>query len=272
MKLANDKYYTPEPLAKKLIYITRHVLKFENITHIIEPSAGNGAFSRNIPNCLAYDIEPEADGIIQADFLTLRLLYKKGRLCIGNPPFGTKNWMSYKFFLKCCEIADFIAFIQPISQLNNPIQLHQFDLIYSIDIGVVKYSDRELHCCFNIWRRPRNGKLNPKPYYHLKKDVILLEHRRVLGDYHTGKNKDIEPNWDTAFASWGNGCLGKTPEYVGQYASEIYVYIHNDKYRSRIMELLSPENLREMCKTVSMKRIGTNRLSKYLKEQIPELE
>ena len=101
-----------------MIYITKHILKKYQITQVIEPSAGNGVFSRNIENCIAYDIEPEADGIIKADFLTLRLLYKKGRLCIGNPPFGTKNWMSYKFYLKCCEISDFIAFIQPISQLN----------------------------------------------------------------------------------------------------------------------------------------------------------
>ena len=269
MKLTNDKYYTPDLLAKKLIFITYRILKNENITEVIEPSAGNGAFSHNILNCRAYDIEPEADDISQADFLNLNLRYKKGRLFIGNPPFGTKNWLSYKFYLKCCENGDYIAFIQPISQLNNPIQLHQFDLIFSIDIGVVKYSDRELHCCFNIWRRPKNGQFNPKPYFHLSKDIELIEHRRGSS---CPKHCVVYPNWDIAFASWGNGCLGKTPEYVGQYASEIYVYIKNEKYRKQIFELLSQENLRDMCKTVSMKRIGTNRLCQYLKEQIPELQ
>ena len=150
-KLLNDKYYTPKDLAKRLIETTFSVLGKDNITDIIEPSAGNGAFSSQM-ECKAYDIEPSADGIIKQDFLTLDLFYKRGRLIIGNPPFGTSNWMSIKFFKKSCTLGDFIAFIQPISQLDNNIQMYYFDLIYSEDLGVVKYTDRELHCCFNIYK------------------------------------------------------------------------------------------------------------------------
>ena len=87
MKIKNDKYYTPQNLAKRLIEKTFEIIGKDNITEIIEPSAGNGSFSNQL-NCIAYDIEPENENIIKCDFLSLRMLYKKGRLFIGNPPFG----------------------------------------------------------------------------------------------------------------------------------------------------------------------------------------
>ena len=86
-KIINDKYYTPIDLAKYCIDKTYEIIGKENITEIIEPSAGNGSFSNQL-NCIAYDIEPECDGIIKQDFLTTELEYNKGRLIIGNPPLG----------------------------------------------------------------------------------------------------------------------------------------------------------------------------------------
>ena len=270
MKLVNDKYYTPESLAKKLIFITMRVLKNENITEIMEPSAGNGAFSHNIPNCRAYDISPEADDIIKADFLALQFRYKKGRLFIGNPPFGTKNWTSRYFFKKCCEIGDYIAFIQPIGQLNNDISNYMFDLIYSIDIGVVKFSDRDLHCCFNIWRRPKNRMNKRRPDYTMK-DVVILEYRRGKSNPFTGGMMP-PPDFDLSVCSWGNGCVGKTPKYVGQYASELYIYIKNEKYRDEVMNFLSYDNIRKIASGVSMKRLGAQLLYKYLRDNIEGIQ
>lgn len=43
MKIKNDKYYTPKDLAKYLINKTIEIIGTNNITDIIEPSAGNGA-------------------------------------------------------------------------------------------------------------------------------------------------------------------------------------------------------------------------------------
>ena len=91
MKIKDDKYYTPPDLARNLIVKTIRFIGAKNITDIVEPSAGNGSFSKWFKNCRAYDIEPEADGIIKQDFLTLDLPYQKGRLIIGNPPFGNSK-------------------------------------------------------------------------------------------------------------------------------------------------------------------------------------
>jgi hypothetical protein len=155
-----DKFYTPKQVAKDCID-TFWGTCFD-ITEIIEPSAGNGSFSLQIPNCIAYDLEPEHESIIKQDFLKLDLPYKRGRLIIGNPPFGDRNNLARSFYKKATELCDAIAFILPISQLNNTDSLYQFDLIKSIDLGVLEYSGMKVHCCFNIYTRPKNGILNER--------------------------------------------------------------------------------------------------------------
>ena len=62
-----DKFYTPKQVAKDCIDTFWRTCS--GITEIIEPSAGNGAFSLQIPNCIAYDLEPEHESIIKQDFL-----------------------------------------------------------------------------------------------------------------------------------------------------------------------------------------------------------
>lgn len=164
-----DKFYTPKQVAKDCIDVVNGLGL--DITEAVEPSAGNGAFSLQIPNCIAYDLEPEHESIIKQDFLKLELPYKKGRLIIGNPPFGDRNNLARSFYKKATELCDAIAFILPISQLNNSDSLYEFDLIKSIDLGVLEYSGMKIHCCFNIYTRPKNG-LNSKP--NLKIDWIKV--------------------------------------------------------------------------------------------------
>ncbi len=155
-----DKFYTPKETAKKCIDIFWQT--FFGVTEIIEPSAGSGSFSLQIPNCIAYDLEPEHESIIKQDFLKLDLPYKQGRAFIGNPPFGDRNNLSRSFYKHACKMADMIGFILPISQLNNTDSLYLFDLVKSIDLGVLEYSGMKVHCCFNLYHRPKNGKLNKR--------------------------------------------------------------------------------------------------------------
>ena len=160
-----DKFYTPKETAKKCIDIFNDT--FKNVTEIIEPSAGNGNFSLQIPNCIAYDLEPEHETIIKQDFLKLDLPYKQGRAFIGNPPFGRTNNLARSFYKHACKMADMIGFILPIGLLNNTDSLYDFDLVKSIDLGKIKYSGYDVHCCFNLYHRPSNGKLNKKPNYKI---------------------------------------------------------------------------------------------------------
>ncbi len=156
-----DKFYTPMETAKTCIGLFFEA--FHDITEIIEQSAGSGAFSLQIPNCIAYDLEPEHESIIKQDFLKLELPHKKGRAFIGNPPFGDRNNLARSFYKHACKMGDMIGFILPISQLNNTDSLYLFDLVKSVDLGVLEYSGLKVHCCFNLYERPKSGKLNKKP-------------------------------------------------------------------------------------------------------------
>lgn len=167
-----DKFYTPNETAEKCVdLMLNKVTSKMFVTEYLEPSAGSGNFSKIINGCIAYDIDPQADNIIKADFLKLELPYKKGRLIFGNPPFGDRNNLARSFYKKAVQIADAIAFILPISQLNNTDSLFEFDLIESVDLGILEYSGMKVHCCFNIYIRPVNG-LNKKP--NLKIDWIKI--------------------------------------------------------------------------------------------------
>lgn len=166
MKIENDKYYTPIETAN---YVWDKVYNVcEDITEVIEPSVGNGSFLQHPIHKVdvAYDILPECTSkdtaIIKGDFLAQDIPYKKGRLVIGNPPYGSRLSKAQKFYKKGVKIADYIAFILPISQLNTSRSMYEFDLVYSEDLGVLGYSGRKLHCCLNIYKRPSKG-INPPP-------------------------------------------------------------------------------------------------------------
>jgi hypothetical protein len=201
-----DKFYTPKETAKKcidLFYTT-----FYGVTETIEPSAGDGVFSNQIPNCIAYDIEPEHITIEKQDFLKLDLPYKQGRAFIGNPPFGDRNNLSRSFYKHACSMGDYVGFILPIGLLNNNNSLYEFDLVKSIDLGVLEYSGMKVHCCFNLYQRNQNGKLNKKPNYKI--DWIKIyredqkEHKNIDFDLcifrrgaSTGKEKLINQHTQT---------------------------------------------------------------------------
>lgn len=167
-----DKFYTPIATAERCVELMLNTITNRLfVTEYLEPSAGCGNFSNIIKGSVAYDIKPQAEGIIEADFLKLDLPYKEGRLIFGNPPFGDRNNLARSFYKKAVEISDAIAFILPISQLDNRDSLYEFDLIESVDLGVLEYSGMKIHCCFNIYCRPKNG-LNLKP--NLKIDLIKV--------------------------------------------------------------------------------------------------
>ena len=266
-KIQNDKYYTSPELAKYCVEKTKEIIGEDNITEYIEPSAGSGVFLDYLDKpYLAYDIEPEDERIIKQDWLTVDLDYKQGRCVIGNPPFGRGNSLSMAFYKKSVKIADYISFILPMSQMNNNIQLFDFDLIHSEDLGMRDYSGVNLQCCFNIYKRPINGNLNKKPDYKLK-DVKIVEYRR------DGSKKQIPDGFDYAMGSFGAGCVGKPIYNKGQFALECYFYILNEEYKDKVLEILKTTDWLSISRGISDTcRLPQWKIYKYLKEQIPELE
>lgn len=262
-KIELDKYYTSNELAKYCVEKTKEKIGQDNIKEYLEPSAGGGVFLDYLDKpYLAYDIAPEGKNIIEQDFLSINLEYKKGRCIIGNPPYGKGNYTSVKFYKKSLELGDYISFILPISQLNNNMYMYEFDMIHSEDLGKQLYSGRKVHCCLNIYKRNPNG-YNLKPNYDLK-DVSL---RGVA----TGKSRNDKVPDKYDFSICGFGSIGKFCDYEGQYCQQIYITINNDTYKNKIKELLSDVDWKQLYNMTATPKLKHWMINKYIKEQIPEI-
>jgi len=261
-KIELDKYYTPNEIAKYCISIVNDL----NLqpSEIIEPSAGSGSFSLQIPNCVAYDIKPEHPSIIQKDFFDLILEYKKGRLFIGNPPFGKGTVLSNKFTRRCFEFGDYVAFILPICQFNNQEELYEFDLIHSEDLGVLLYSGVEVHCCFNVYRRPLNG-LNKKQKQYPLNDIVMKEVRKERNQY-----LPLDFKYDIGICIWGS--IGVECLIEGQYSKELYIFCKKRELVDKVIKVIRQTKWNDKVINSNKTPSLTQRLiRKVLSEEIPEL-
>lgn len=266
-KIELDKYYTSKELAKYCVNKTKEIVGSENITEYIEPSAGNGVFLNYLDKSYkAYDIEPEDihNRIIRQDYIKLELSYKEGRCIIGNPPYGTKNKLYLQFYKKSIQLGDYISFILPISQYNNSYDMYDFDLIYSEDLGKRLYSEKEVHCSFNIYKRNSNG-LNKRTNYNLK-DIVLKGVSRGKA-----RNDKVPENYDFSLCGFG-ASMGKFCDYESQYCQQIYITINNEKYKEQIIDLIKNVNWRSLYNMTTVPKLKHWMVYKYIKEQIPEIK
>jgi len=252
-KLHLDKYYTSDETAQHCIDAARKVLKGERITEVIEPSAGNGVFSKKIKNCLAYDLEPEDVSVTKQDFFELDIEYKQGRLFIGNPPFGARNTLAVQFFKKCIILGDYVAFILPISQYNNVQQMYEFDLIYSEDLGEKQFTDRNIHCCFNIYKRPLSRKLNDKKKSKME-GIKIIESR-------LGKNRPEV--YDYAICAWGS--LGEQVSNDRHFAKEFY-FVIDDAIKAKTIAKIQEANWSNEYNMTSVPNLLQWQVYDYLKK------
>lgn len=266
-KLHLDKYYTPDNIARYCIHITNEILRNKEITETIEPSAGKGSFSKKIKNCIAYDIEPEDKNIIKQDFLELNIPYKKGRLFIGNPPYGARLNLARKFYDKCSELGDYIAFILPISQLDNKQFLYKFDLIYSEDLGIKDYSNVKIHCCFNIYERPQAG-LNKRKSYKNSEFIEIREIQTTIRSKTSKKRGSVEDfDYNIAICGWGES-IGKEIEYESQYSREFYIKIKDKDKKEEILKLIKNADWKKIYPMTSTPNLCLWQIYKYIEDNI----
>jgi len=230
-KIRLDKYYTPIDIAKYCIDKTFEVIGKDNISEIIEPSAGSGSFSNQL-ECIAYDIEPEGEGIIKQDYLQLDLKYKSGRLVIGNPPFGRVNNLSVAFCNKSFEIAEYVSFILPISQYNNTNSIYKYDLIHSEKLDIVNYEGIDVPTCLNIYKRPVNG-MNKK--HKPVSSVIDIGGYRFSNIPNRMCHVD-ESKYD--FGICGFGTIGKEVQRYGQYCDIKYIKVKNPMLKDKVKDFI----------------------------------
>ena len=186
-----DKYYTPEWLVKHTVKKAVEIIGKENITDIIEPSAGDGAFIEELDklakelgvNVGYYDLYPSHPRIIKMDYKKLIKSYKKGRLIIGNPPFGTSSSLWKAFCKKSAKIGDFIAFVSPASQYKSNYYFKEGELIYSELLNDVEYRGDEeyggkaqkVRTCLNIYKVYDREEEEDWKIARLEQDVLITK-------------------------------------------------------------------------------------------------
>lgn len=267
-KLDLDQYYTSYEDMEYCVNKAWDVIKdlgYE-VSEFLEPSAGEGVFSNYLAtsglDVIAIDIEPKGEDIIKADFLTYDLEYKEGRFIIGNPPFGTRLNLAQKFYKRAIELGDYIAFILPISQLNNTQSMYEFDLVHSEDLGKLLFSNKKkVHCCLNVYVRPKNG-LNKKIQNKLKDITIIREDKK---DY-----EKIE--YDIRMCYWGDGTAGKILTEEEHYSGEYKIIIHNKELRDEIINLFNTIDWSKELNSTAMRRIKQYHIIQVLKKYIPNIK
>ena len=164
-----EQFYTPKELAKTLTNKVAQVIGGLANRTVIEPAGGTGSFvtaakELGAKKVLSFDIEPKADGVILADFLTNEIKGVTDAVTISNPPFGRNNSLSIPFFNKAANHSEYIAFIVPrswrkwsvINRLDRNFHLiHDEDLTidYVDETGEMVWQKARLNTCFQIWEK-----------------------------------------------------------------------------------------------------------------------
>lgn len=224
-----DKFYTKQSVSEFCIKKFERIVKPSLRSTFIEPSAGSGAFSvplsKKYKKVIAYDIFPECDNVITADFLTTPVKSEGIIHVIGNPPFGRQSSLAKKFIKKCCKFASTISFILPKSFKKESFQkafdLH-YHLEYSIDLPensfVIDGKDWDVPCVFQIW---------------VKKDTPRVIEKDVEPTYWKYVKKDEEP--DLSFRRVGV-YAGKMEKETASKSAQSHYFLKIDRDIDEFLE------------------------------------
>jgi len=183
-----EQFYTPSGAASELTKLLLSIGVDPNVEWI-EPAAGTAAFVKamqdeGIKNITAYDIDPQHNLVLKADFLTQPVTAK---VCLTNPPFGRNNSLSVPFFNHLAKSCDVIAFIVPrswrkwsvVNRLNPmfvKIVDRDLELSYVNNNGEQISKSSALNTVFQVWvrsdkARERVPKVAPASLFKVVKPI-----------------------------------------------------------------------------------------------------
>jgi hypothetical protein len=243
----DDKYYASPTLVNYVVNKALDTIGKENLTEIIEPSAGDGAFmekldSLNIP-VEYYDKYPEHSRIQEKPFEELNLPYKKGRLFLGGPPYGTGSKLFLMFLRQAAKMGDYIAFISPpnFHEINPYPQflelLHTEQLPYQKFLGSKERGEKDINMrsSFNIYKVDHNRKVEKDPLdRQLEKDFEIGTFD--LRDLKPGYRKSPPREYEYYMTSWGRG-LGEWSDKPLK-SNSIGITVKNEKMRAELEDWL----------------------------------
>ena len=110
-----EAHFTTDELIDEMFELLNKYYK-DDVTEYLENSAGDGRIiDRFDKPYIAFDIESRRDDIKECDYLKEKINYKKGRVCIMNPPFQK----GLKFLYKALKESDYVVSILSQNSLLN---------------------------------------------------------------------------------------------------------------------------------------------------------
>lgn len=155
---ALNKYYTKKDVACQCISEMLKVVPAD--ATFIEPSAGCGSFIFD-NTAYAYDISPDAEGIIEANFLTVDI--DTIDVCVyGNPPYGERNKLTKQFIKHAISFGGvrWVAFVLP-----SVFQKHTLQKVFPANWCLVSNTilpensftihgnPYKIPCVFQVWEK-----------------------------------------------------------------------------------------------------------------------
>lgn len=164
-----DQYYTSDAVAESCVdTLTRllPVLGYGQRLKFLEPSAGTGAFLKQLPSsAVGMDLDPKYRGVMAANFLEVKaqdlgIQDHDNVVIVGNPPFGRRGALAIEFFNHAGTFSDTIAFIVPVlfrkwsvhRRLDPRFRLVS-DTSLESDAFVFKGRSYHVNCAFQVWTR-----------------------------------------------------------------------------------------------------------------------
>lgn len=152
-----DQFYTNPKVAKRLI----DQLDLSSYLNVVEPSAGAGYILDFLPekSRIGVDLDPKRSDIIKTDFFDFEFPDERNAV-VGNPPFGRRSSLAIKFFNKCSEHSDLIAFIVPVSWEKYEVQSKlnpEFKLTHSERLPrnsfLLEGKPYNVNCVWQVWSK-----------------------------------------------------------------------------------------------------------------------
>lgn len=231
------QFYTKPTVAKDCFELLADRVNIGKYA-FVEPSAGDGAFYKLMPNNRRHgiDLEPKCDGVVKQDFFNYKYVGTPRVIMLGNPPFGKNSSLAVKFFNHSASMpeVDVIAFIVPKTfrkaSLQNKLSMH-FRLDKDVDLDDNSFmrdgKPYNVPSCFQVWKRTTNPRtpykvdLNNPWFTFAKKKDAELAIRRV-----GGKTGSCTDNIET--------CKSHSFHFI-----KLINEINKDKYMNYINDLYS---------------------------------
>ncbi len=205
-----DEYFTKPEIAQNLFdKFCKIVGKKEDLNKFIfiEPSVGNGAFFKLLPqNKIGIDIKQTEFDTIQSDFLAYNLPKSPNQpfIVIGNPPFGHRGVMALEF-IKHAANADFVAFILPMFfqslgkgsiRYRVPANLHLLyeEVLPKNSFYTPSGKDADVHCCFQIYSKNHKKEKREFSWYQDSGKEPFSELLKVV-TVSLAKNRECGKEW-----------------------------------------------------------------------------